>query len=228
MARSKLRIALWLFLALLLVAAIGVFALYTASQRVPEFYAEALKADPEVQREGSDEMLQQATALAGDVQRPGQWQALFTEEQINGWLAVDLPENHPDAVPPSLRDPRVAITPEGISMGCRFRYGRFESVVSLELEPYLPEPNVLAVRVAGVRAGAVPVPLGNILEKITRAAARLDFPVRWKQAEGDPVAEITIPSPPKEHDTLVRIETLRLGDGEIYLAGTTERRPPED
>ena len=228
MARSKLRIALWLLLGLLLVAAIGLFALYVASQRVPEFYAEALRADPRAQKEDSDRMLQQATALASDVQRPGAWRVLFTEEQINGWLAVDLPANHPGALPPALREPRVTITPGGITVGCRFRYGRFDSVVSLELQPYLPEPNVLAVRVAGGRAGVVPMPLGEVLDRISQAAARLDVPLRWKQAEGDPVAQITIPPPRKEHGTLVRIETLRLGDGEIYLAGTTERRPKEE
>jgi hypothetical protein len=227
-AKSKLRTALWVLIVFLVIAAVGVIALYLASRHVPEFYARALEADPVAQREASDVMLQQTAALASDVKKPGRWQALFTAEQINGWLAVDLPENHPDALPRGIEDPRVAITPEGITIGCRFRRSGIDSVVSLAVDPNLPEPNVLAVRIGGARAGMVPIPLKDLLDAMSQAAARLDFPLQWKQTEGDPVAVISIPSSTKEHGTLVRVDTLRLGDGEIYMAGTTERREPED
>ncbi len=227
MTRSKRRILLWLLLALLILAVAGGGLLYVASQRVPQFYTDALKADPQGQRQASDEMLQRTSELISDVRRPGRWQALFTDEQINGWLAVDLVENHPNALPATLKDPRVVITTEGITVGCRLRQSGFESVGSLTIEPYLTEPNVAALRIRSARAGAVPMPLGEVLRRISEAAARLDFPIRWQQADGDPVAVVTVPSSTREHNVSVHIDTLRLGDGEILFGGTTERREPQ-
>jgi len=226
-ARRKLRIALWIVLALLVLAIVVLLVLFIASRRVPDFYASALAADPQGQRQASDEMLRRTSELASDVQKAGRWQSLFTEEQINGWLAVDLVENHPDALPPTLEDPRVSITEERITLACRLTRGGFESVVSLEVEPYLPEPNVLALRFRGARAGAVPVPLGELLDKIDEAGARLDLPIRWQQAEGEPVALITIPSTARNRSIRVHIDTLRLGDGEILFGGRTEQREVE-
>jgi hypothetical protein len=96
-------------------------------------------------------------------------------------------------------------------------------VVSLIVEPSLPEPNVLALRIRKARAGMLPVPLGKILDRISQAARKTGLRLQWRQAGGDPVVFISIPPPQNQHDRLVQIETLRLGKGEIYLAGTTKR-----
>ena len=90
----------------------------------PAFYRKAMDIDRAVLGKGSDRMLQQTTALASAVQKAGHWEALFTAEQINGWLAVDMVRNHPHTLPPELHDPRVAIDPERITVACRFDHGR--------------------------------------------------------------------------------------------------------
>jgi len=48
--------------------------------------------------------------------------------------------------------------------------------------------------------------------------------LRWQQADGDPVAVIRVPPPRDENNKLIRVEALRLCDGEIYVSGTTERK----
>ena len=52
-----------------------------------------LKIEPEVLERGSRELESRATALYSDAKQIGRWQALFTSEQINGWLATQLAEN---------------------------------------------------------------------------------------------------------------------------------------
>ncbi|OHB67618.1 MAG: hypothetical protein A2V70_03470, partial [Planctomycetes bacterium RBG_13_63_9] len=184
---KKLRIAALVGCGLVLVVAVGFFALYKGLKHEPQFYREALAVDPAAQKQTSDEMLRRATALRNDVQRGGPWHALFTAEQINGWLAVDLAENYPDALPETLSDPRVAIRPDRIMLACRLRQAYGSSVVSLTVEPYLPEPNLLALRIRQARAGALPAPLGKILDGISQAAAQAQLRVHWQQADGDPV-----------------------------------------
>ena len=222
--RKWLFIAAFVVLGGVLVLAVAAFALYQASRHVPEFYREALKTPPQAHEAASDEMLQQATALAGDVEKEGQWQAVFTAEQINGWLAVDMVRNYPDLLPSSVSDPRVAIEPDQLRLACRVDRGDWTSVLSLSVDAYLSEPNVIALRIRKARAGVLPLPLQGILDRISQEAGQTDLEIRWRQAEGDPVVEISLPPPRDASDKLIRIETLRLGEGNVYLSGSTEER----
>jgi hypothetical protein len=223
--RKILLILACVLVGLVLLVAVALFALYRAAQQVPEEYQQALQVDPAAQAEASDQMLRQATALRSDVEEEGRWQALFSADEINGWLAVDLAENHPDALPEGVSDPRVVFQPDEATLFCRVRRGNLTSVVSLSIDFYLPEPNQVAVRVRGARAGVVPLPLEKIVERISRSAERLDLRLRWRQTDGDPVAMISVAPTWNGEDKLVYVEELRLGDGEVFVAGTTKKRP---
>ena len=147
MVSKKLRLALWLLGGLLVLVAAGLFALYQAAQHVPEFYRQALEVDAAAQAKAADRMERQALDLTGDVQKSGHWQAVFTAEELNGWLAVELPKKFPEALPPALASPRVSIGPEGIVLACQYQQDRLRSVLSLSIAPYVPEPGVLALRI---------------------------------------------------------------------------------
>jgi len=219
--RKPIRITA-LLLGVLICLGMSAFVAYRASQQVPDFYEQALKAAPEIEKAASDAMIQRAMTLASEVREPGSWEAVFTTEQINGWLAVDLPRNYPDSLPPNVRDPRVAIKPRQLRVACRYQGDHWSTVLSLAADVYLAAPNVIAVRIHGARAGRLPLPLQKILEQIAQETARLDLHVRWTQAAGDPVAEISIAPRPDSDGKTIRVESLELGDGELYLAGTTE------
>lgn len=219
--RRPLRTTALVVCGLLLAAGLAGLAIYRASQAMPEFYLQALEADDQVQEQASDEMVQRATALASDVKKQGDWKAVFTAQQINGWLAVDMVENHPDLLPSSLSDPRVAIDPERLQVAFRAKRGQWKGVVSLAVDVYLAKPNVVALRIRGARAGLLPIPLRTVLDKITEKVDELDLQVQWLTVDGDPVAEMTLPPPRDADDKEVRIETLELGEGKIYLAGST-------
>jgi hypothetical protein len=208
----------------LLLAGGGLLILYRASQHVPEFYGRATRADRAAQKDASEMMLRKAAAFVSDVGKEEQWKSLFTEDEINGWLAVDLVENHPEALPASVADPRVSIEPDRLTLACRYERDGWKCVFSVEIDVYLAEPNVVALRIRKARAGAVPLPLDDLLERIATAAGEIDLELRWQQAEGDPVALVSIRPPRGDDKRVVRIESIKLGDGEIYLAGSSE--PP--
>jgi len=209
-------------------AALGLLVaggLYWAVHHEPKFYREALVADPEEQRVASDQMLQHAANLASDITHTGTWQAVFTAQQINGWLAVDLPQNHGDLLPPDLQEPRVRIEAERLLIGCRLRNPRLNTVVSLVLEPYVVRPNTLAIRVRAARIGGLPMPLRSMLDAVAEQLNQAQFHVEWRQADADPVAIITLP--PMNKQKPMQIESLRLTDGKLTVGGTTQRRPPQ-
>lgn len=209
-------------------AALGLLALagwlYWAAGTVPEAYRQALAADPDAAAAGSDRMLRDAAAFAGDVKRAGAWEAAFSADDINGWLAVDRVRNHPDALPATISDPRIAILGKEVHLFCRYRGAIRETILSLVLEPYLPEPNRLAVRIIRARAGNLPLPQARLIEQITATAARNKVGCDWRDADGAPVAVFHIPTSAAGEGKLLRLEKLLLGEGQIYVSGTTTRR----
>lgn len=212
----------WIILGAIPVAVgAGGLALYQALRHTPEFYRQALAIEVAAHQVASDQMLQRATALASDVNKPGRWQAVFTAGQINGYLAVQLPKDHPGLLPAGFRDPRVAITPDHVALACRYEDARVACVLSLTVDVYLAGPNVIALRIRRARAGAIPLPLDDVLRQISRATERLAWRVEWRQAEGDPVAQIHIPVSRGKDRKQIQIDTLRLGEGEIYVSGRT-------
>lgn len=201
------------------------FVAYRASQHQPAFYQHALQMTPERQAKAGDELEKQVLDLRNDARHDGQWQAVFTDEQINGWLAVDLPEKFPDTLPAEIVDPRVAIDPEQAQVAYRYQGGQISTVVSVAVKVHLTdETNVLAVRIRKVRAGALPLPVTRWLDQIAEAAAAGGIRLRWVQEGGDPVALVTVPLQYEEiKNHLLRLETVELREGEIFLAGTTQR-----
>nr|MBF6571750.1 hypothetical protein [Candidatus Binataceae bacterium] len=107
------------------------------------------------------------------------------------------------------------------AIACRYLDGPIETVLSLEGDAYVEEPNELSIRIRRARAGSLPAPLGGLLKGISNAADKAGMQLHWLQAEGDPVAVIRLQPPNDERNQLRQIETIELRDGEIYLAGRT-------
>ena len=192
---------------------------YFATQQVDALYREALDVDAATQALRSDEMLLRATTLRNDLQKEGAWAALFTDEQMNGWLADDMLRNHPDLLPAEVTDPRVTISPEAITLYFRYQGESFSTVLSVSFDVYLAEENVIGLRLDSARAGALPVPMSQVIEYIQEAAVAMELKIEWKQSDGDPVALITIPPQRDDGNQLLRIEQLHLDEGKIYIAG---------
>lgn len=218
--RKSLVIMLLAFGAGSLLAIAG--SVFLASRHVPDFYEEILADSSQARRDSSDELIQQLSDLTGQAQLQTAWHTRITEQQINSWLAVDAAENHPTLLPPDMRDLRVRITPERATIACRYNTGGAWTVLSMDVDLYLLEPDVLALRVSKARAGLLPLPLSKIVQSIEQAASQSDWRLRWLQDEGDPVAVIPLPKREGEHE--LSIETLELGEGEIIAAGQVGSR----
>src|ERR1700742_869588 len=121
MAR-KLRLALVGLTATAVLVSLALWTAYWATRQVRPFYQQALAIDPQTLERGKEELESRATALYTDAHQAGAWRALFTDEQINGWLAAELSNRSSDlGVKEShdFREPRVAISPGQLTLGFR-------------------------------------------------------------------------------------------------------------
>jgi hypothetical protein len=195
---------------------------YRASQHVPAFYEAAIALKPSQQTAARDAFVAQATALAGDLQSDGRWQTLFTAEQINAWLAIELSSDYPDLLSTQLHDPRISLDKNAATVAFRCSSGDWETVLSLTFEAYLQAPNVVGIRIDRARAGALPIPLAQVLDSITHAAQQMNLRLEWGKSDGDPVALITLPH---RGEASFCLDVIELRDGELFVSGTAGRHP---
>lgn len=230
--RKWLKIVLCVLAGLLVLLVVAALGFFRALHHVPEFYRQALKGDPAKQKAEGHEMQMRAVELASHAQVAGRWQQTFTADQVNGWLAIgrfqksdDVAPEIRNLIPDTVIDPRVTIEPDGITVACRFDTGAAgQTVLWLKADVYLTEDNEIALRIRKARAGAVPAPLDLVLKRLSDALRRANCPARATQIDGDPVVLITLPPVGKRGDLAVRLDTLRLSEGKIEIAGGTTRR----
>lgn len=213
----------WIAVVAVLLPAVLLVSAYQALQHEPDFYRVAVQVNQDVVREASRQMSSQVTVLLSDAQEVGRWHALFTDEQINAWLAVDLPEKHPTALPDDVDAPRVQITSEHVTIAWRQQTKVASTVVALRFDIASYPSGELGLRILSARAGLLPLSLRQVMEEISKSARNLDIPLRWSERDGAPVALIQLATEEGKR----KLERATLQEGEIYLAGSTERVPGE-
>jgi hypothetical protein len=227
MAR-KLRIAAIGLAAIAAIVVALVASSYVAMQRVRPFYVQALQLDPQELEESSRQLESRATALYSDARKSGHWQATFSADQINGWMATQLDAGQERALPDEVSAPRVALGDGTISLGFRTRQGGVETVVAVDAIVALTETGEVTVRLTSVRAGALPLPVMQVAGKIAAACRQLDLPVRWTQADGLPVALVDVSSAADSKGRRMHLDTIELSDGSLLVAGHTEEAMSDD
>lgn len=217
------RTLLWIIAAFALASGVAIAATWGVRWR-PTFYVDALAMAPADARRGGDAALHHATSLSNAFHKPGSWRVAFEAWQLNGWLATDLVESHAKSVPAGFAAPRVGITPQQIVVAAEAHWAGVSTVAWIAVEPFLAEPNVVALRIRRIRAGRLPLPQKQVLAAINEAARNADLRIQWRQADGDPVALVTLPSAPSHKGHAVQVTGLRLEDGRIIISGVTEKR----
>ena len=86
------------------------------------------------------------------------------------------------------------------------------------VEPYVPEPGVLALRIRKARAGLAPLPLGNIVAHVAKAVRAADLDAVGGSG-GDPVLQIGLRTLHGTHGKLVPKENWQLRQGEALHRG---------
>lgn len=191
------------------------------TQYVPEFYKKAshfYPVSPKIARKQLDAEVEQ---LQVDAAKQGTWYTAFSDQQINAWLLEEWPVKFPLLQRYGAREPRVQIQDNRLLAAVRFTRGGIDTIVSCEIKTELTEqPNMLAVKVSNLRAGALPLPMSSFLKTISKEAARGGLDIRWDMTPDGPIALVTVPSDdPRYTISPVVVETVHLVRGALYLAG---------
>jgi hypothetical protein len=196
-------------------AAIAMVAI-VAARWTPGWYAERLAAGAAAGADRDARRL--VTAVAGlrdAAMRPGEWGAAVREQEINAWLATDLPRNHAAMLPAGFAEPRVRLESGRIHLAARAAAGPLAGLVAFDVETRLRAVNQLECSVIGARLGAIPLPAGPFVHRLASVLRGLGFTADIRRLDGRTVVVVSLGG----HGAV--LEGLSLGSGELVVAGTT-------
>ena len=162
-----------------------------------------------------------ASAWHASISRSGSWETAVTADELNAWLEVDLPRNHPRWLPQGVSEPRLAFRSRHVVLGTRVGYGPLTAVAWLDGEVLLRDVNHLAIVLEQAWLGAIPVPRTPILRELARRISKLGMVTDLRMLDGRMVLMVYIPSTHDAGATSYWLESLSIGDGELLMAGET-------
>ncbi|MEX0718694.1 MAG: hypothetical protein WD066_19020 [Planctomycetaceae bacterium] len=206
-------------IACLVVAGIAAGSFWWGLRQVPDFYQRALARhpDPEMRQESAKEFDQRAWRLVAELQHAREWSEEFLQDDVNNWLAEELHSKYPELVPPGIEQPRVMLREGDVQIGFRYEDSQFQGIISLEVRPWVPEANLLAIEVRSVKAGLIPIPLDQVIEEVTRRIQSSGWRVEWKEVGGNDVLLVHLDRGASEQPVLERID---LAAGSVRISGT--------
>lgn len=205
---------------LALVLSVG-WLLYRTAQTEPDFYREALAVSPNLSEEQGDALEVKILELQNAARTKKEWQTTFSDAEINGWLASDLVEKFPRALPGTVSQPRIEILANQFRLAMRFQSGWIKAVVVAEGDLYSTDvPGQIGLQLNSVQAGWLPIPVANIADEITSSLRRSGVSVEWVQANRASVAMMTLPEDwVKLGEATLELDAMQLQDHHLAVSG---------
>src|SRR4051794_37232802 len=184
----------------------------------PGFYRAMVRLPRAQRADKAKQFVRQSLQLRNDICNEPSWEAVFTDQEVNAWLAEDLVTHFADQLPPEVHEPRVVFEVDRATLAFQLDQGPFSSVIWVVARPHVPEANVLELTLEKIRAGVLPVPADRVLDRITEHARNHGLDVRWRPGiEGLPI--VTIRYTPDSARDDVKLEQIQIQSGQIRLAG---------
>jgi hypothetical protein len=186
----------------------------------PDFYSNAGEPPSEQRHKRAEKFVSQSLQLRNDIVNEAHWEAVFTDQAVNAWLAEDLVESFADYLPGGVGEPRILFEPDRITLAFRYQDGAIPTVVWAVIRASVSNDNELTLVIEKLQAGAFPMPMDQMLERLSRHARERGLDVSWSRLDGQPVATIRYVADADRKDVV--LESLQVAQGWIRLSGRSD------
>jgi len=187
----------------------------------PSYYRPKMFRSRAERADQAKRFVAQSLQLRNDICNEPTWEAVFTDEEVNAWLAEDLITHFADQLPPEVNEPRLLFELDRIILAFQLHQRGIQSVITVVARPRVPEGNTVELTLEKVRAGILPVPADNFIDRIVDYARCHGVDVQWSRKDGYPVVVMRYTPNLDRED--VRLEQLQICNGQIRLAGRSDR-----
>ncbi len=187
---------------------------------LPDFYQALTSVASEAQNEKrSVDFVSHSVQLRNDMVNEPAWEAVFTAEEVNAWLAGDLLVEFADKVPEHVSKPRVSFEPDKVTLAFTYDSGKVKTVLWGVASLRVTGPNEVAISFQKLRAGAIPIPIRLVKSQLTQLFVNFGMNVNWTIEGGCSVANLRLSDSKPELRSA--IENLQLARGWVRIAGTS-------
>lgn len=187
----------------------------------PAFHSKIDSLPPEKRRAEARRFWAQSTQLRNDIANEPQWDAVFSDEEVNAWLSEDLVNYFSDQIPPGVSDPRVAFEPGKVVMAFHYEHPPLNTYITFTAKVHVPEENVIALELESVKAGLVPVSADRVFDRLIEHARVRGIEIDWKTEGGVKTAYMRYKAHGNRSDVV--LERIVLADGQVRLSGRSDR-----
>src|SRR5262249_7815423 len=100
------------------------------------YYYRAMVGLSREQRAGrAKKFVAQSIQLRNDICNEPSWEAVFTDQEVNAWLAEDLVTEFADQLPPEVHEPRVMFELDRVTLAFELDQGPVSSVIWVVARP---------------------------------------------------------------------------------------------
>lgn len=127
-----------------------------------------------------DDLGDSAQAFSDALMSEGEFTVNLRQKQLNNWISMRK-EIYPlieREMPPDWSDPMILFYEDRIRLAARYRGGRMDAIVSLDLAVSM-EPDAICLKAVGVRVGSVPLPQ-SALDRLRTADIDLAPGKAWR------------------------------------------------
>lgn len=217
--------------AVLLLAVVALL-LYQAATATPDSYEALMTEVDQLQASGELDQQRQAlesqvAALVSEAQSADRWSTVLTEQQLNGWLAMQLPIDFPQLKRQGVRDPRVLLEEGQATIAFRAQVQGRSAVLTAELAPVVAEEGWVGAEVRSLKVGTLPLPADRLIKRAEEMIRRGQFSreklrYRWAESNGNPVLLVDIERLASADDRVRRLDKLAVREGELLIGGRNE------
>ncbi len=196
-------------------------AVWLSLTHKPSFYRDLAGVPREQLEAKAKHFVANSLQLRNDISNEHDWQAVFTDQEVNAWLAEDLVTHFADQIPPEIHEPRISFGADRITFGFQLDRGPIRTVIWVVAQARVPEDNVLALTLEKIRAGVIPISAERLIGPIADQARDHGLDIRWTRENDLPVALIRFK--PDHGRSDVVLEQLSVRQGQIRLSGRSDR-----
>ena len=218
------RLFFYIFLALTVLLAVTLATLLLAVKCKPAFYAKSLKVEQSVLVQKSKAAVEKTMGTFEKL-KPTEtnWKTEYTEDEINGYLAVDLKRDYPKILPKEIKNPRIQLLDDQLEFACEIDSGSFSGVLDLGMKIQFPSPNSCEIRFQKAKLGLLPFSNETIRDLLADGLRQSGAKVEIKEIEGEPAFVANFAIPLEEKKLLLLLENLSVQNGALSLAGSVEK-----
>jgi hypothetical protein len=111
----------------------------------PSYYRDIVSLPHDQSEAKAKHFVAQSLQLRNDICNEPTWEAVFSDQEVNAWLAEDLVTHFADQLPPEVHDPRMLFEPDRVILAFQLEKGGVQSVITVVARPRVPAANTVAL-----------------------------------------------------------------------------------